>query len=241
MKPGFRAKNGSKFIARIKDLNTCECGYDINVPTWYNFISPNGDNINDVLYLKANNFNTYVIEVFDRCNNSLYKNAGLTNTNNLTPLWNGSGILNACDIQLYNKKHNWYISTLLVIVYFYNNCGRMLSKAYPVSVVFNPNFVSNLDFNPPLYENKIDTLEYTYYNIESNENNIYPNPVKDFLQISLDLNENYSFEIIDIYSRVLTSGVIENLRIDVRYLNGGTYFLKIKSLTKTYIYRFIKI
>ena len=56
---------------------------------------------------------------------------------------------------------------------------------------------------------------------------IYPNPTKDILNIE-NLNvENKKYSVFDLNGRLVTKGIIENLKINVSELSKGIYIIKI--------------
>lgn len=67
---------------------------------------------------------------------------------------------------------------------------------------------------------------------------IYPNPTEDYISISeKDFN---GFEVIDQTGRIVSSGEINESKIDVQKLNSGVYYLVLKSDSKSETIRFIK-
>jgi hypothetical protein len=80
-------------------------------------------------------------------------------------------------------------------------------------------------------------------NIISNSNNatikLYPNPIKDILNVNLETNAR--FMIFDINNRAVKSGILQNSRIDFSKLPAGFYSLKIFNKNSNFIAKLIKI
>ncbi len=237
MKPGFRAKNGSKLLAKIENLNQCDCGFDISVPTWYNVITPNGDNKNDVLKLYTNNANSYVVEIYDRCNNVIYKNAGKIDeyNNGLICLWNGYNVLNSCDIQYF--QNGLYITTVLTIVNLFNNCGRKLEHAYLVTTLFNPSYISSLEFHNKNYNDITDTMELKTFSLDYYIN---PNPANDFIEINPKPMIPFRYQIIDILGNLISDNISQSSLIDINFLKSGLYLFNIYIYDKKCYFKIIK-
>ncbi len=71
---------------------------------------------------------------------------------------------------------------------------------------------------------------------------IYPNPVKDYLFIEfnqLSITDIYLFDINGKNIRVLKNNTTNNIKLDIRDLVSGIYFLRIESGDKKYIERII--
>ncbi|WP_077418848.1 T9SS type A sorting domain-containing protein [Chryseobacterium sp. JV274] len=64
---------------------------------------------------------------------------------------------------------------------------------------------------------------------------IYPNPVKNILNINIGQLKDYSAEIIDVSGRNILKTTIKGNKIDVSSLEQGVYYLKIGSITNKFI------
>ena len=68
---------------------------------------------------------------------------------------------------------------------------------------------------------------------------LYPNPVKDVLNIQLSNNDNFQFvEILDIDGRIVVSS--DQYTINVSQLQSGIYFVKMKLGNNVFTQKFIK-
>src|SRR5690606_11380288 len=83
----------------------------------------------------------------------------------------------------------------------------------------------------------------TYASTETDETNqhlkVYPNPVKDFLNIALNGFEAQTYQVIDMSGRVVMQGVYTE-KLDVSRLDSGLYILKLMIGEKSKSERFIK-
>ena len=71
------------------------------------------------------------------------------------------------------------------------------------------------------------------------ETAVFPNPASDF--ISVNTNENGTYEIVSLSGQVAAQGIIANTNtIDVSSLENGVYFVKISTESSIKIARFIK-
>lgn len=71
------------------------------------------------------------------------------------------------------------------------------------------------------------------------ETAVFPNPASDF--ISVNTNENGTYEIVSLSGQVAAQGIIANTNtIDVSSLENGVYFVKISTESSMKIARFIK-
>ncbi len=94
-----------------------------------------------------------------------------------------------------------------------------------------------------LWGNKIGNYWNSNVGIEAkefNERNIafYPNPVINF--IKLKNIENGEYQIIDLQSKIITSGEFNNSQINTSKVSPGIYFLMIKLRNEIFTFKFIK-
>lgn len=115
------------------------------------------------------------------------------------------------------------------------------------------NFTNSCYFDTILLDNGVngngflallDESELT--NIQTEHNSfekvlIYPNPTNRFLSIlGMDTGlEEIEYSIFDIYGKILKSERYIGMPISVEHLQNGIYFIKIKQLENTSIYKFI--
>ena len=70
---------------------------------------------------------------------------------------------------------------------------------------------------------------------------IYPNPVKDYLQLQMENTLDMQFKIYNLQgSLVLASNSTSNESIDVSGLNQGLYFLELYGTDQVFTGRFVK-
>lgn len=94
-----------------------------------------------------------------------------------------------------------------------------------ISVVFNPSPISSLA-ESKIYYGSIDESTLTTEDFNNNTF-IYPNPTKEYLNLSSNYN-NKTYKIIDISGRIIEQGSItDSFKIDVSNLNKGLYLLNI--------------
>ncbi|MCB4798728.1 endonuclease [Neotamlana laminarinivorans] len=94
---------------------------------------------------------------------------------------------------------------------------------------------------------RIDDLSWTCYNgslstsdaIGLSNINIYPNPVSGD-SISINSNENLSFEIYNMLGKLLNEGKTINKTISIQTLNSGIYILKLSNGVQSITKRLIK-
>jgi hypothetical protein len=115
------------------------------------------------------------------------------------------------------------------------------------------NFTTSCYFDTILLENGVNgngflavLNESELTNIESEPNSfekvlVFPNPTNRFLSIlGMDSGlENIEYSIFDIYGKILKSESYSGMPISVEQLQNGIYFIKIKQLEKTGIFKFI--
>ncbi|HEX8546910.1 MAG TPA: DUF4832 domain-containing protein, partial [Cytophagaceae bacterium] len=70
--------------------------------------------------------------------------------------------------------------------------------------------------------------------------NIFPNPAKDALTISGDLNDRLIYEISSVEGRMILEGVVINGEVALDNLKPGLYIIKIKTEVTEIVQRFVK-
>ena len=93
----------------------------------------------------------------------------------------------------------------------------------------------------------VDSSSSGVNNLQPNETiNIYPNPVNDYLRITIDdVRLNNTIQIYDLLGRqICTDSTLQRglggFEIDVHKLTSGIYFLKITTNNKIFNTKFIK-
>lgn len=100
------------------------------------------------------------------------------------------------------------------------------------------------DYNAPIITNNYittvqNTLSASEINKENNTVSIYPNPVKDVLNIQ-SKNEMMKAEIFDAAGRILISTSVKGNSVNVSELAKGNYIIKLFTKDKTFTHKFIK-
>ena len=103
-----------------------------------------------------------------------------------------------------------------MIKYFYNLGSGWNNTGFEGSLMMRPIFISDMDA--------------VFANVESHKNFnfvLYPNPVKDFLNIEV-FSSNANYFIYDYSGRLIFQGGINNKKqIDISSFNNGLYILSI--------------
>lgn len=204
LNPGFRAEVGSKFTTQINPDFTCDM--DINVPTWYDAFTPNGDGYNDELCIDVENANSWEFQAFNRNGIIIFQSAGSI-TGNTACLWDGSGA--------------FCLEDYLCIIRFKNNFGRVLENTYMVYVIcgLKSGYVSNDRLT--LRDAEIENYST---NIQNHNNEIlfkaYPNPNNGLLNIKF---YNRQVNNIKIYN---AQGMICHQAFNIK---KPDYFIDMKS------------
>jgi len=101
--------------------------------------------------------------------------------------------------------------------------------------------LSNGEYSTQIYRNEIVSDTPTKVNLLQSELKVFPNPVSDFIQIVMPVNQLIRYDILSLTGQSIISGIIQsNSNIDLENLNSGTYLLKmnfenrivIKKITK---------
>lgn len=100
------------------------------------------------------------------------------------------------------------------------------------------------DYNAPIITNNFtttvqNTLAASEINKENKTVSIYPNPVKDVLNIQ-SKNEIVKAEIYDAAGRILISTSVKGNSVNVSELSKGNYIIKLFTKDKTFTQKFIK-
>ncbi|MCF2219983.1 T9SS type A sorting domain-containing protein [Chryseobacterium sp. PS-8] len=100
------------------------------------------------------------------------------------------------------------------------------------------------DYNAPIVTNTYTTtvqnvLSTSEMVSKNNEVSIYPNPVKEVLNIQ-SKNEIVKAEIYDASGRILSSASVKENSMNVSELAKGNYIIKLSTKDKTFVQKFIK-
>lgn len=118
----------------------------------------------------------------------------------------------------------------------------------------NKTWIGSADGHPTT-SGKVDVVEDASYNIyldgtqvnvetlNSSDLNLFPNPVNNILYVNIsDINNEYTFEMINISGNTVKSGNIKSelMNINIENLSSGYYILKINTGNKILTRSFIK-
>lgn len=123
-----------------------------------------------------------------------------------------------------------YTTALIIVMLFL--CK--ISYAQKVTFDYNDNGARVLRFvdlpKPELQTSVIDLQESV---IQDDYVKIYPNPVQDFLQIELYIQDVHKAVIVDLFGRIalILNNLSESNNIDLSHLSSGIYLLKISDKT----------
>lgn len=77
--------------------------------------------------------------------------------------------------------------------------------------------------------------------LNSDQISIYPNPVKDFINVQVKANSaEISFKLLNLNGQKLSEGKLVNGRINTSYLTPGNYVLVLNGKNLNYTQKFIK-
>jgi hypothetical protein len=239
LKPGFQAKAGSFFQASIKDFtNLCNCGGDLYISSWTNFLSPNGDGYNDELCFYAYHANTYEIHIIDNYNNIIYQGAGYF-TNDYACVWNGVGGGNGDYCYFYN---NYNFCSYRAIIIFRNNCGQLVDNDYIITAAYPYPLTKEIK----IYLDSSKFIESTQYfdYFYSNLFTIYPNPNYGTLTLTfIETPEIFNISITNSLGKIIYNKSTSNfpINIDISSQPQGIYYLKALSKNYQFIRKVIKL
>lgn len=69
---------------------------------------------------------------------------------------------------------------------------------------------------------------------------IFPNPVKDFINIKGGISNGY-FQIINLNGIIEKEGHFGNSEIDISKMNAGIYFLKVETEENAFLKKIVKL
>lgn len=114
------------------------------------------------------------------------------------------------------------------------NIGDSFSNTAKIYFDYNAPIVTNTYITT--VQNVLSTSEMVSKN---NEVSIYPNPVKEVLNIQ-SKNEIVKAEIYDASGRILSSASVKGNSMNVSELAKGNYIIKLSTKNKTFVQKFIK-
>ena len=103
----------------------------------------------------------------------------------------------------------------------------------------NPPVVFSSENNAVLVKERVTTSAETF---QCNQLSIYPNPVKNILNIKLDGIQKYDAKLTNLNGKVLAEkhSQSENSQIDMEIFSPGIYFLQVSRNNKTETFKIIK-
>ncbi|MCW1964612.1 T9SS type A sorting domain-containing protein [Chryseobacterium viscerum] len=206
-------------------------------------LNQNGDldnsfGTNGVVNESYYNTNNYYVD-----NNILYPTLLLDNSNHLFLVCMASPTGNAADLNQFIKKFNPDGS----VDYGFGNNGivdvDLNNKEFMRSAIMTSDQKILIFGNHQTPSKGIITKVLNNGNIlaakdetiKSENLIIYPNPVKNILNINTRQLKDYSAEIIDVSGRKVLKTTIKESKIDVSNLKQGVYYLKIENITSKFI------
>lgn len=69
---------------------------------------------------------------------------------------------------------------------------------------------------------------------------VYPNPTQDLIKLNVSPNDFVKYQIYDVRGRRVQKGVVKESVIDLRYLNQGTYFIKVVNGSSVYFDKVVR-
>jgi hypothetical protein len=85
------------------------------------------------------------------------------------------------------------------------------------------------------------TLNVEETNNVSSQLKVYPNPVDDFVYVSLsNQSAQYQYRILDLSGRIMQQGFLDSNKINCSTLQSSLYLLTIFSQSESYSIKFVK-
>lgn len=228
LNPGFHATLGASVFSAKIDVNY-GLEKDITVPTWPNFITPNGDGFNDELCINVENADSWEFIAMNIDTHAVvFESAGTISSNNVC-VWDGTDVF--CN--------TGYMCNLR----FKNNFGRSIENTYVVVVWCGSNNVTVID-ETLLLKNTENTyltnLIEPYENIPEIE--ILPNPNNGIFNL---ISSKYPVENVLIYNALgqiiykNTNSVLNDLQVDLVSYEKGIYLVKVEISNRIYTKKLI--
>jgi len=236
--PGFETQAGAVFTAEIEECNlsTNPTGSQITLVTFPNVFTPNGDGVNDELFISAHNATDYQFTVFNRKGQKYFEGSGVI-TSDPFSVWDG--ICTTCGNTLQCNDDLFPVLTLI-------NCDQSASFSQTVRPICNTNNKtgSTKNYSDDSTYIKITKEEYiSEYDLEDTDpmsnNNIYegyqltnyPNPFNDGTIIAAYIpGEFFNSEIVvyDVVGNVINRFQLKPghnfIEINPDDLSYGIYF-----------------
>ena len=206
-------------------------------------LNQNGDldssfGINGIVNESYYNTNNYYVD-----NNILYPTLLLDNSNHLFLVCMASPTGNAADLNQFVKKFNpdgsvdsGFGNNGIVEVDLYSK--EFMRSAIMTSdqkiLIFGNHQTPNKGIITKVLNNG-NILAVKDGKIQSENLIIYPNPVKNILNINTRQLKDFSAEIIDVSGRNILKTIIKDNKIDVSNLEQGVYYLKLGTLTNKFV------
>lgn len=216
--PGFRAKSGSNFVARIEDFNCVVTCDPINLSAWTNFVCTSSNLCYNIVNSKH-----YEIIVRTQSGALVYQGSGNTN-GSTTCVWNTLGV-----------SSGYYIVT----VGFDNDC-HTISNTYQVLVAScktsdSENYILEMEEESNETTSLIDEQLQSRFNLSDNIK-LHPNPTTGQLFIILpDSFENYlhltEVFVTDILGKTIYKATAKstNMSFDLSSNSKGSYIIRVQT------------
>ncbi len=175
---GFEAKEGCEFSATIDTAIDKDCG--IELVSRCNAICRN-TTTNHSFVIFSRNANSYIINVYDRNNHTIYQDADLLKSNTIDTLWNGEG--------LYSD------GVYMVDLQLFNNCGETYQETFDVTALSGCRESSTKSYNIESAQIDEDTLFSVNETPMDDKVVIYPNPTTGRCYLEVKNISVYSYKI----------------------------------------------
>ncbi|MGH1519708.1 T9SS type A sorting domain-containing protein [Chryseobacterium sp. JK1] len=185
-----------------------------------------------------NNNNNYYVD-----NNIIYPTLLLDNNNNLFLVCLATPTGSAADLNQFVKK----FKTDGSVDQGFGNSGvvdiDLNGKEYMASAIMTPDQKVMIfgNYQIPLKGvitkvlNNTNALSVKNQEIKKDDVSIYPNPVKDILNVKNAKSKDLPIEIIDASGRSVLKTIINENKVDISHLEKGIYYLNIVNTTHKFI------
>lgn len=120
---------------------------------------------------------------------------------------------------------------------FYNYIPKPLDPVFiKYYISFDASVCGGFKSTYKVKSNYVNNVAFDINEFNINNFNIYPNPVKDKLNIDLPYNKNIKYDIYNSIGKLILSGYCENKTvINTTDLSPGVYLIRIGEITKKFI------
>ena len=217
LKSGFHLHSGGKISVKCEP--SINVTMDINVDSWPDYFTPNGDGTDDELCFSVENADSWEFMAFSSAGAPVYQSAGKIDYDQVC-VWDGLGA----------TSNTAYICT----VRFKNNYGREAENQYVV-------YVGHCTKSTKIADEKSSLSPINNMISDCNEQiKLYPNPANNVVTVS---TQDDFLKEITIYNFLCTK--VKNINLDQNKaeiklnLYTGNYYVKIETNSNTYFEKLI--